>query len=115
MLATVFVLAGAILYALWLAGIEVFGISDVRVLGAIIMALGLAASVTAVVYGVGAGLMHAPKAYLAITSLLGLAALIAGIVVFVDAEEPMMAVVVGATVVLWLMSTVRHASNPSST
>lgn len=108
-LATIFVLAGAILYLLWLADIEVVGISSARAVGGVVMVLGLAASVTAVVYGVGAGLMQAPKVYLVVTSLLGLAALVAGIFVLTDPSESMLGLLVASTVVLWLMSTVRHA------
>ena len=107
-LATVFVLAAAILYLLWLAEIEVLGMSSPRAIGGVVMGLGLAASVTAVVYGVGAGLMQASKVYLAVTSLIGLGALVAGIMVIVDASEPMLAALLIATVVLWLVSTVRH-------
>jgi hypothetical protein len=108
-LATVFVLAAAVLYLLWLADIEVLGISSARVVGAIVMVLGLAASVTAVVYGVGAGLLRASKLYLVIASLIGLAALVAGIVTIAAADETMLAVLVIATLVLWAISTIRHA------
>jgi hypothetical protein len=104
-LATVFVGIGAGLYILWLAGIEVAG---PRVLAGVILGLGLAASVTAVVYGVGAGLLHASKVYLGAASVLGLIALIAGLMAVVAVDEPMLAVLVIATVALWLMSTVRH-------
>lgn len=108
-LATIFVLGAVVVYALWWADIEVFGMSSPRAIGIVVMALGLAASVTAVVYGVGAGLLQASKVYLVVTSLFGLAALAAGIVVLVDESEDMLAALVLATAVLWLMSTVRHA------
>ena len=104
-LATVFVGVGAALYVLWLVGIEVVG---PRVLAGIILGLGLAASITAVVYGVGAGLLCASKVYLAIASWIGIAALVAGVMALMAVNEPMLAVLVAATVVLWLMSTVRH-------
>lgn len=104
-LATVFVGAGVGLYILWLAGIEMAG---PRVLAAVILGLGLAASLTAVVYGVGAGLLHASKLYLVVASLFGLAALVAGVMAVVAVNEPMLAVLVTTTAVLWLMSTVRH-------
>jgi hypothetical protein len=104
-LATVFVGVGAVLYVLWLAGIEVAG---PRVLAGIVLGLGLAASITAVVYGVGAGLLRVSKVYLAVASLIGLAALVAGVMALVAVNEPMLAVLVVATVVLWMMSTVRH-------
>ncbi len=105
-LATVFVGVGTGLYVLWLSGIEVAG---PRVLAGVVLGLGVAASVTAVVYGIGAGLLRAPKVYLAVASLIGLAALVAGLIALVDANEAMLATLVTATVVLWLMSTVRHA------
>jgi hypothetical protein len=105
-LATVFVAAGAVLYGLWLAGT---GVSSVRVLTGIVLGLGLAASVTAVVYGVGAGLLRAPIAYLIVSSLMGLAALVAGGIALVAANETMLATLVASTVALWAMSTVRHA------
>ena len=105
-LATVFVGAGAVLYALWLSGVDVGG---VRVVAGVVLGTGLAASVTAVVYGVGAGLLQAPKTYLVIASLFGLAALVGGIVAIAGPNETMLAMLVGSTVALWAMSTVRHA------
>jgi len=106
-LATLFVLAAVLLYALWLAGVAVFGLG-VRGVGAIVLGLGLAASITAVVYGVGAGLLKANKAYLVVASLIGLAALVAGVVTLMAANEVALGVLVGATVALWLMATIRH-------
>jgi hypothetical protein len=108
------VVAAAILYALWLGGIEVLGMG-VRGLGGVVLGLGLAASVTAVVYGVGAGLLQAPKVYLAIASLLGLVALVSGVFTLVNASEPMFGALVAATVALWLMATVRHATKTETT
>jgi len=108
-LATVFVFVAALLYALWLAEIEVFGMSSATAMGVVVMVLGMAASVTAVVYGVGAGLLSASKVYLVVTSVLGLVALVAGIMAIVDANEAMLAALVASTVVMWLMSTIRHA------
>jgi hypothetical protein len=107
-LATAFVAVAAVVYTFWLAGVEVFGVSGPRAVAATVFVLGLAASVTSVVYGVGAGLLRANKAYLAITSLFGLAALVTGIIALVDENETMLAALFASTVVLWLMSTVRH-------
>ena len=104
-LATVFVGTGAVLYILWLSGVDVLG---PRVLAGVVFGLGLAASVTAVVYGVGAGLLRASKLYLAIASLIGLVALVAGVIAITNISEAMLATLVTATVVLWAMSTVRH-------
>ena len=107
-LATVFVGVAALMYFLWLAGIGVLGLG-VRGLGGVVLGLGVAASVTAVVYGVGAGLLQASKVYLGIASLIGLVALTAGVITLVSANEPMLAALVVATLVLWVMATVRHA------
>ena len=108
--ATGCVAAAALMYMVWLSEEEVLGISGARALGLIVLLLGLAASVTAVVFGVGEGLLRAPKLYLAITSLIGVAALAAGILVLVNESEAMLAALVGTTVGLWLISTVRHAT-----
>jgi hypothetical protein len=107
--ATAFVAAAGALYAAWLVTDDVLGMSGARALGLTVLVLGLAASVTAVVFGVGEGLLQASKIYLAIASLIGLAALVAGIAVLVNESEAMLATLVAATGVLWLVSTVRHA------
>jgi hypothetical protein len=107
--ATALVGAAALVYAVWLSEDEVLGVSSVRTLGLIVLLLGLAASVTAVVFGVGEGLLRANKVYLAVTSVLGLVALVAGIIVLVNEDEDMLATLVVSTVALWLLSTVRHA------
>ena len=107
-LATIFVGAAAALYALWQAGVEVPGVSGIRVLTGVILGLGLAASVTAVVYGVGAGLLRAAKLYLGIASLIGLVALVAGVIAMASGNEIMLATLVASTVMLWIISTIRH-------
>ena len=82
--------------------------------GGIVLALGFWASASAVVPGFD-GLLHGSKLYLAITSLLGLGALIAGIMSLVSGSEVALGVLVAATVVLWAASTVRHViSAPAS-
>ena len=111
--ATVCVAAAAVVYALWVAGTEIAGMSGARPVGVVVLVLGLVASVVAVVFGVGEGLLRAPKLYLAITSLIGLAALVAGIIVLVNESEPMLATLVGTTLALWLISTIRHATSPA--
>ena len=107
-LATVFVFVAVLLYVSWLAGMELLGTSSARVVGGVVLGLGLAASVTAVVYGVGAGLFRASKAYLALASMIGLAALVAGVIALVSGNEMMLGALVFATAALWAMSTVRH-------
>jgi hypothetical protein len=110
-LATIFVGLGTLLYVLWFAGVDVAG---PRAIAVVVLALGLAASVTAVVYGVGAGLMKASKMYLVVASVVGLAALVAGVMAVVDVDEPALAVLVVANVALWLMSTVRHGMSAAA-
>ena len=106
--ATVCVGAALILYVVWLSQDEVLGMSEPWLIGVIVLGLGLAASVTAVVFGVGEGLFRASKIYLTIASVIGLAALVAGILVVVNGSEAMLATLVASTIVLWLISTVRH-------
>jgi hypothetical protein len=107
--ATGCVVVAALMYGVWLSQGEVLGISSERMLGLIVLLLGLVASVTAVVFGVGEGLLRAPKLYLTVTSLIGLVALVAGVLVLVNESEAMLATLVGTTVALWMVSTVRHA------
>jgi hypothetical protein len=111
-LATLFVAAAAALYALWQTGTAAAGMST-RVLGTVAFALGWAGCVSdqremASVYGAG-GRRRAPMAYVVVASLLGAVALVAGIITLVSASEPMLAVLLAATVALWVLATVRHA------
>lgn len=108
--ATILVAGAVLMYAVWWSEGEVLGMSSARTLGLIVLLLGLASSVTAVVFGVGEGLLQTNKLYLAVTSVLGLVALVAGIIVLVNDDEGMLAALVISTAALWLMSTVRHAT-----
>lgn len=111
--ASLFVAAAGVLSALWQSGTALQGMST-RVLGGVVFALGYAACVSdrtemAVVYGVG-GRRRAPIAYIVVASLLGFVALVAGVITLVTANEAMLAILVAATVTLWAISTVRHAT-----
>jgi amino acid permease len=111
-LATLFVAAAAALYALWQTGTAVVGMST-RVLGALVFGLGWAGCMSdqgemASVYGAG-GRRRAPMVYVVVASLLGAVALVAGIMTLISASETMLAILVAATVVLWVLATVRHA------
>lgn len=110
-LATLFVAVAAGLYALWVSGTAMSGVSA-RTLGAIVFVLGFAACTSdrdamADVYGAGAR-RHAPWAYVVAASLLGAVALLAGVITLVSGGEGMLATLVIAMVVLWVMSTVRQ-------
>jgi FtsH-binding integral membrane protein len=111
--ASLFVIAAGVLYALWQSGTALQGMST-RALGAVVFALGCAACMIdraemAVVYGVG-GRRRAPMAYIVVASVLGFAALVAGVITLVSVNETMLAILVATTVTLWAMSTVRHAT-----
>lgn len=106
--ATGLVTTGVAIYVLWLLDTVPSGMSAVRVVGAAILGLGFVASAIAVVPTFGQ-LLHGNKAYLAVTSLLGLVALIAGVVMLFEASEPALAVVVVAMVTMWLIATIHHS------
>ena len=97
-----------VIYLLWLLDAVPSGISDVRATGAVILALGFAASAAAVVPTFGQ-LLHGNKAYLAVTSVLGLVALIAGVVMLVGSSTTALAVVMLAMLAMWLIATIHHS------
>ncbi len=105
--ATLCVAVAAALYGLWLAGAILTGTSGVKVVAGTVLALGVIASAFAVVPGFGR-LMGGSKPYLVIASLLGVGALVAGIVTLVNGEEAVLAILVVTTIVLWAIATVRH-------
>jgi hypothetical protein len=106
-IATSLVAASAVLYLLWLADAALPGMSSVRVTGAAVLALGFAASATAVVPGFEA-LLHGSRLYLALTSFLGLVALAGGVLMLLSASEAGLAVLMGTMVVLWAIATAHH-------
>ncbi len=98
---------GVLAYVLWLADVAVPGLGSARVVGAVVLGLGWLASAVAVVPHFGE-LIHSSKVYLVVTSVLGLAALTAGIIVLVNASEAMLALLVATTVAMWVLATIRH-------
>lgn len=110
--ATVFVAAAAAVYGLWSTETALSGMST-RVVGAIVFALGYAACMSdsaemARVFGAEAG-YRPPLAYTVLTSLLGAVALAFAALTLVTASEPALAITVAAMVILWVVTTVRHA------
>ena len=101
LVATSLVAAAGVIYLLWLLDSVPTAMSGVRVTGSIILALGFAASATAVVPTFDQ-LLHGNKVYLAVTSLLGLVALIAGVVMLVESSQTALAVVMVAMIAMWL-------------
>ena len=108
LVATGLVAAAGVIYLLWLLDALPTAMSGVRATGTVILALGFAASATAVVPTFGQ-LLHGNKVYLAVTSLLGVLALIAGVVVLVGPSETALAVVMAAMLAMWLIATIHHS------
>ena len=106
LIATAFVAAAGVFYILWLTGVASAGMST-RTTALVVLALGFAASASAVVPHFDQ-LIHGNKAYLAVTSLIGLVALIAGVQALAAASGAGLGVLMGAMSVLWLMATIRH-------
>jgi len=107
LIATVCVLAGVVVYALWLANHPIPGLSSVRVVTLVVLGTGVAASASAVVPSF-AQLLHGSKLYMAITSLIGAVALVAGILALVRQADATLHLLVATTVALWIISTARH-------
>lgn len=112
--ATTFVAIAVLATALWALGVWSDDETTVRVITGVVLALGFAASASAVVPGF-AELLHGSRVYLAVTSVLGLVALGAGIAALVSGSGPMLGLLVLATLVLWAVSTVRHVNTAGGT
>jgi predicted branched-subunit amino acid permease len=108
LVATGFVAVAGVIYLLWLLDSLPTAISGVRAAGAVILALGFAASATAVVPTVDQ-LLHGNKVYLAVTSTLGVVALVAGVVMLVNSSDVALAVVMAAMIAMWLIATIHHS------
>lgn len=106
--ATGLVAVACVLYLLWAAGSSPPGLSGMRATGLVILVLGFAASASAVVPNFDQ-LLHGNKVYVSVTSLIGLAAAIAGVLMLVAESEAGLAVVMAAMVVMWLMATIHHS------
>ena len=106
-IATGLVAAAAVLYVLWLADLTLPGMSGTRATGIVILGLGFAASATAVVPGFDQ-LLHGNKAYLVASSMLGLVAFVAGVLMLWSAESATLAVLMVVMVTLWAVATTHH-------
>jgi predicted branched-subunit amino acid permease len=107
-IATGLVAVAAVLYLLWATGSTLPGMSGARATGIAVLALGFAASAAAVVPGFDQ-LLHGSKTYLAVTSLIGLAALAAGVHMLITANGVSLTLVMAAMAVLWLIATIHHS------
>ena len=107
-IATGLVAVAGLLYLLWAIDSAVPGMSSTRATGVAVLALGFAASASAVVPSFDQ-LLHGNKTYLVLTSLIGLAALAAGIQMLITASGAGLTVVIVAMAVLWLTATIHHS------
>lgn len=107
LVATGAVALAVVVYLLWWVGAALPGLGSARATGLAVLALGFVASASAVVPGF-TGLVHGNRAYLAVTSLLGLAALVAGVVVLWSGSEVALALLVAVLVALWAIATTHH-------
>jgi hypothetical protein len=104
-IATLLVATATLIYLLWLMGpLEGLTASAIAVL---VLALGFIASASAVVPGFAA-LLSGSRLYLALASLGGLIALVCGVLTVTQATEQTLAILVAATIGLWVAATVRH-------
>ena len=107
-IATCLVAAAGLLYLLWALGSTLPGMSSTRATGVAVLALGFVASASAVVPTFGQ-LLRGSKTYLVITSLIGLAALAAGVQMLITGSGAGLTVVMAAMAVLWLIATIHHS------
>ena len=107
-IATVLVAAAGLLYLLWAVGSAPLGLSSTRATGLVVLGLGFAASASAVVPHFEQ-LVHGNKAYLAVTSLIGLVALIAGVQMLLTASGAALGVLMATMGTLWLIATIHHS------
>lgn len=107
LVATALVAVAGLIYLLWAIDSALPGLGSARASGAVVLLLGFAASASAVVPAF-AELLRGSKAYLAITSLIGVVALIAGVVVLTSASGAAFTTLILAMVVLWAIATTHH-------
>jgi hypothetical protein len=100
--------AAVALYLMWVADVTLPGMSTLRVTAMVILVLGFLASAVAVVPSFDQ-LLHGNKGYLVGTSVLGLVALVAGVVTLWSASATALGLLMAALAALWLISTTHHA------
>ena len=108
LIATVLVALACCLYGLWTLDAALPGLRSVRATGIVILVLGFAASGSAVVPGFEQ-LLKGNKIYVALTSIIGVVAFVAGLQMLIGTSETGLAVMIIAMVVLWAISTVHHS------
>jgi uncharacterized protein GlcG (DUF336 family) len=121
-LATVFVGLAVALYASWLAGTEILGLSSTRAFTVAILVLGMAGCYTArsyfeSIYGAN-GRNRAPLPYTVLVSVLGGVALVAAVVALIGGAGvgggSALTVLVLSMIALWATATIRHQAMSQS-
>jgi len=104
-IATLLVATATLIYLLWFMG-PLEGLTA-NTIAVVVLALGFIASASAVVPGFAA-LLSGSRLYLALASLGGLVALVCGVLTVTQATGQTLAILVVATIGLWVAATVRH-------
>jgi hypothetical protein len=107
LIATGLVAVAVVLYLLWIADWALPAMSGTRATGIVVLGLGFAASAVAVVPGFDQ-LIRGNRTYLAVTSLLGLVALVGGVQMLWSASGGGLTVLVATMVTLWAIATTHH-------
>ena len=105
--ATIAIGVAVLVYAAWAAGATIPWVADVMPVTVIVLLLGVAASMSAVVPGWDE-LIHHWRPYFVAASLLGAVALIAGLWAIATGSSVALGSLVLLTIVLWAVSTIRH-------
>jgi hypothetical protein len=105
-IATGLVAVAVVLYLFWLTD-QIVADMSTRATGMVVLGLGFAASAVAVVPGFDQ-LIRGSRTYLAITSLLGLAALAAGVQMVLSSSGAGLTVLTATMVALWAIATTHH-------
>ena len=110
-IATILVALAATLYGLTQSGVDLPGFGSTRAVAAGVFVLGMFSC------GIGAEVdaYNRPgvtRAVMAVISIVGAVALIAGILAMTIGSETMLTVLVAGTITVWLLTTLRHALTP---
>ena len=111
--ATVFMAAIVVIYVAFLNSTTAWLISSARGTAAAVLVLGIVGgcgmSAAGEQYAAAEQKDKWARAYTSLASVLGLTALVAGVIVLITASTVALAVLVAATLALWLAATARHA------
>ena len=108
---TVFMAAIVVIYAAFLGSTTAWLISSARGTAAAVLVLGMVGGCG---MSAAAGQYQDARArlYASLASVLGAAALVAGVTALITGSTVALAILVTATLALWLVATVRHALTP---